>query len=301
MVEGFVLANRHVGVAMRLLEPLQVLHSIVECLVLASRLWCLLLLLLLLLPSVLLMLLLLLQSLMSRLILLLLLLPSLLLLLLFSLFNELRLLKPMLASCNQVSHSLTGMLAVCINELWLLKQMLAYINQCSCLLTVFFNELQLLKQMLASCNHISHLLTGMLAVCFNELRLLPWMFAYCRQFSQSLTGTSILLLSSFFKKLKRHRTIYFHNDVIAFGTFMRITEIGSNLGINLIPQFCIPFVTFISVQLIEEKLRMTARLKRIIQSREELVPMGLDVFLKCCLPLLISGLLANKGEFLQQC
>jgi hypothetical protein len=56
--EGFVLGNRNVGMAMRLLIPLQVLHSIVECLVLASRLWCLLLLLLLLLPSVLLLLLL---------------------------------------------------------------------------------------------------------------------------------------------------------------------------------------------------------------------------------------------------
>jgi hypothetical protein len=36
--KGSVLGNRHVGVAMRLLEPLQVLHSIVKCLVLASRL-----------------------------------------------------------------------------------------------------------------------------------------------------------------------------------------------------------------------------------------------------------------------
>ena len=54
--EGFVLGNRNVGMAMRLLIPLQVLHSIVECLVLASRLWCLLLLLLLSLPSVLLLL-----------------------------------------------------------------------------------------------------------------------------------------------------------------------------------------------------------------------------------------------------
>jgi hypothetical protein len=184
-------------------------------------------------------------------------------------FNELRLLKQMLASCNQVSHSLTGMLAVCINELWLLKQMLTYINQCSCLLTVFFNELRLLKQMLASCNHNSYLLTGMLAVCINELWLLPGMFASFSQISQSLTGTSILLLSSFFKKLKRHRTIYFHNDVIAFDTFIRITKIGLNLGINLIPQFCIPFGMFISVLLIEEKLRMTAHLKRIFQSREE--------------------------------
>jgi hypothetical protein len=43
--------------AMRLLEPLQVLHSIVECLVLASRLWCLLLLLLFSLPRILLLLL----------------------------------------------------------------------------------------------------------------------------------------------------------------------------------------------------------------------------------------------------
>jgi hypothetical protein len=51
LVEGFVLENRHVDMAMRLIEPLQVLHSFVECLFLASRLWCLLLLLLLLLPS----------------------------------------------------------------------------------------------------------------------------------------------------------------------------------------------------------------------------------------------------------
>jgi hypothetical protein len=41
---------------------------------------------------------------------------------------------------------------------------------------------------------------------------------------------------------------------------------------------------FISVPLVEEKLRVTARLKRIFQSKEELVPMGLDVFSECCLP-----------------
>jgi hypothetical protein len=41
---------------------------------------------------------------------------------------------------------------------------------------------------------------------------------------------------------------------------------------------------FISVPLVEEKLRMTACLKRIFQSREELVQMGLDVFSECCLP-----------------
>jgi hypothetical protein len=41
---------------------------------------------------------------------------------------------------------------------------------------------------------------------------------------------------------------------------------------------------FISVPLVEEKLRMTARLKRIFQSREELVRMNLDLFLECCLP-----------------
>ena len=71
--EGFVLANRKVGMVMRLLVPLQVLHSIVKCLVLASRLWCLLLLLLLSLSRFLLSLLLSLQSLMSCLLLLLLL------------------------------------------------------------------------------------------------------------------------------------------------------------------------------------------------------------------------------------
>ena len=52
--EGSVLGNGHVGMAMRLLEPLQVLDSIVECLDLASRLWCLPLLLILSLPSLLL-------------------------------------------------------------------------------------------------------------------------------------------------------------------------------------------------------------------------------------------------------
>ena len=135
LAKGFILTNRHIGMAMRLLEPLQVLHLIIEFLVLASRLWCLLLLLTLSLPTVLLMLLLSLQSLMSRLILLLLLLPSLLLLLLFSLFNELRLLKPMLASCNQVFHSLAGTLTVCINELWLLPGMFASFNQISHSLT----------------------------------------------------------------------------------------------------------------------------------------------------------------------
>jgi hypothetical protein len=41
---------------------------------------------------------------------------------------------------------------------------------------------------------------------------------------------------------------------------------------------------FISVPLVEEKHRMTARLKRIFQSREELVRMGLDVFSECRLP-----------------
>ena len=60
--EGLVHGNRHVDVAMRLLEQLQVLNSFVECLVLASWLWCLLLLLLLSLPSELLLLLLLLPS-----------------------------------------------------------------------------------------------------------------------------------------------------------------------------------------------------------------------------------------------
>ena len=44
----------------------------------------------------------------------------------------------------------------------------------------------------------------------------------------------------------------------------------------------------ILVPLVEEKLRMTARLKRIFQSREELVRMGLDLFLECCLPPLQS-------------
>jgi hypothetical protein len=56
--EGFVLGNRHVGMTMHLLVPRQVLHSITECLMFASRLWCLLLLLLLSLPSLLLLLLL---------------------------------------------------------------------------------------------------------------------------------------------------------------------------------------------------------------------------------------------------
>ena len=162
--------------------------------------------------------------------------------------------------------------------------MLAYINQCSRLLTVFFDELRLLKQMLPSCNQVSHSHTGTLAVCFNELWQLPGMFASFSQISHSLTGTSILLLCSFFKKLKRHRTNNFHNDVIAFDTFIRITEIGSNLGVNLIPQFRVPFGMFISVPLVEEKLRMTASLKRIFQSREELVRMNLDVFSKCCFP-----------------
>jgi hypothetical protein len=41
---------------------------------------------------------------------------------------------------------------------------------------------------------------------------------------------------------------------------------------------------FISVPLVEEKLRMTARLKRIFQSREELVRMGLDIFSEGRLP-----------------
>jgi len=44
----------------------------------------------------------------------------------------------------------------------------------------------------------------------------------------------------------------------------------------------------ILVPLVEEKLRMTVRLKIIVQSREELVRMGLDVFLECCLPPLQS-------------
>ena len=36
--EGFVLGYRHIGVAVRLLVPLQVFHSVVDYLVLASRL-----------------------------------------------------------------------------------------------------------------------------------------------------------------------------------------------------------------------------------------------------------------------
>ena len=68
------------------------------------------------------------------------------LLILTALLLVLWLLKQMLVSFNQISHSL----AVCINELSLLKHMLAYINQCSRSLTGFFNELWLLKQMLAS-------------------------------------------------------------------------------------------------------------------------------------------------------
>ena len=73
----------NVGMAMHLLEPLQILHSIIECPVLASHLWCLLLLLLLPLLRFILSRLLLLQSPMSCLLLLLLLsLPRLLLLLL---------------------------------------------------------------------------------------------------------------------------------------------------------------------------------------------------------------------------
>ena len=82
-------------------------------------------------------------------------------------FNELWLLKQMLASCNQVNHPLTGTLAVFCNELWLLKQMPALCNQVIHSLTgtiagtlaVFFNELWLLKQMFALCNQFNHLLT----------------------------------------------------------------------------------------------------------------------------------------------
>ena len=120
------------------------------------------------------------------------------------------------------------------------------------------------------------------------------MIAYCSQFSQLFTGKSMFLHSSSFKKLKWHRTIYFHNNVIGFSTFIRITKKGSNLGVNLIPQFHISFGTCISELLVEEKLRMTARLKI------KLVWKGHDICLTCCPPP-YSGLLGNNGEFSQQC
>ena len=144
------------------------------------------------------------------------------------------LLARMLSFCGQVfvrlTHSLTGTL----DEPWMLKIILPCLtescwrslacllysgccqlcfvvfNQAPHLLTdmlaVCFSDLSLMPLMVFSCNQVSHLLTGMLAVCINELWLLPGMFASFSQISQSLTGTSILLLSSFFKKLKRHRT-----------------------------------------------------------------------------------------------
>jgi len=132
------------------------------------------------------------------------------------------------------------------------------------------------------------------------------MFTYCRQFSQSLTGMSILLLSSFFKKLKRHRTIYLHNDVIGFGTFIRITEIGSNLGVNLIPQFRIPFGMFIfgTSRWGETQDDSTSENYCSVQRRTcpdrpwrilEILPSPRTK------PWLGSGLLGNKGEFSQQC
>ncbi len=72
--EGFVLGNRHVGTAMRLLVPLQVLHSIIECLMFALRLGACSSCFFFLLPSLLLLLLLSLPSLMLCLLLLILLL-----------------------------------------------------------------------------------------------------------------------------------------------------------------------------------------------------------------------------------
>ena len=48
---------------------------------------------------------------------------------------------------------------------------------------------------------------------------------------------------------------------------------------------------------------MTVRLKIIVQSREELVRMGLDVFLKCCLPPVQSHdlVLNSLGTKLSSC
>jgi hypothetical protein len=60
---------------------------------------------------------------------------------------------------------------------------------------------------------------------------------------------------------------------------------GLYVRVNLFPKFHIWLGIFILVSLVEEKLRMTAHLKFILPSREQLIGMGLDIHVvKRCLP-----------------